>query len=46
MSQHEGIHNDVMTSAIWAWFFIRHSDFGIHGARLLISLAAFAITRQ
>jgi hypothetical protein len=46
MSKHEGIHNDGMTSAVWAWFFIRHSDFVIHGARFLISLAAFAIMRQ
>jgi len=30
MSQHEGIHNDVMTSAIWAWFVIRISAFMGH----------------
>src|SRR5205823_3873485 len=28
--QHEGIHNDVITSAIWAWFVIRISAFMGH----------------
>ena len=46
MSKHEGIQNNAMTSAVWAWFFIRHSDFVINGARFLISLAAFATMGQ
>src|SRR6266478_1138582 len=33
MSKHEEIQNDAMTSAVRAWFFIRHSDFVIKGAR-------------